>query len=465
MKKTASRKATPTRAARPKKEATSPPEPAASEVRTEAIPVSEPSPAREAVGERSYLVPYDENLLELVRTHWQFGDWESLAQLKRDTLQHHPDRAKLALLAAAGHMQQGDMLAARQFTQIALDWGCNKQLICRILISGVHNSLGRTAAIAGRKDKALNHFEKAVDIGTPGNDVRLLTQARINEQLIQLDAPPLVLRSLLDVSATQHRTFRGTAKSLSNLKLRAHFHGILADLHHALTPKFYLEIGVGRGQSLALARCRAIGVDPVPQERIPLRELTQLVTATSDDFFAFMVKEHLAHPPDLVLLDGMPLVDYTLRDFKALEPWTSPQTLVLVPGIYPPTGEQATRCRKGIDWYGDIWKFSGILQRFRPDLRLLSLDVEPAGLLLITGLNPSNKILEEKLKEIAPAIAQDDPPSKEILQRFGAAPVGGEQYMSFLQGITPLIPDNDEASHVERKCGFTPTIEKNFYAI
>ena len=31
------------------------------------------------------LVPYDENLLERSRTQWQFGDWESLAKLERDT--------------------------------------------------------------------------------------------------------------------------------------------------------------------------------------------------------------------------------------------------------------------------------------------------------------------------------------------------------------------------------------------
>lgn len=47
-------------------------------------------------------VPYDEPLLERARTRWQFGDWNSLGQLDRNTLQHHPNRTKLALLAAAG---------------------------------------------------------------------------------------------------------------------------------------------------------------------------------------------------------------------------------------------------------------------------------------------------------------------------------------------------------------------------
>lgn len=137
----------------------------------------------------SRLVPYDENLLERSRTQWQFGDWQSLAQLQRETLQHHPDRAKLALLAAAGHQQLANMSAARQFTRLAQDWGCNKKLLSQILIAGVHNTLGRAAAIGGRQQQALQHFENSVKIATPGGDLRLLVQARTREELAQLGLP------------------------------------------------------------------------------------------------------------------------------------------------------------------------------------------------------------------------------------------------------------------------------------
>jgi tetratricopeptide (TPR) repeat protein len=128
-------------------------------------------------------VPYDENLLERARTQWQFGDWESLAKLERDTLQHHPDRAKLALLAAAGRLQIGNHSEAKQFIRLAQDWGVSKKLISHILISGVHNSLGRAAAISNQPQRALQHFENAIAIGTPGSDAKLLTQARIGKQL------------------------------------------------------------------------------------------------------------------------------------------------------------------------------------------------------------------------------------------------------------------------------------------
>src|SRR5450830_812554 len=134
----------------------------------------------------SHLVPYDENLLERSRTQWQFRDWASLAALPRDTLQHHPDRAKLALLAAAGHSAQGNVTEARQYTRLAIDWGCSKKLVSQILIAGVHNTLGRVAAVSGQEQRALQHFQASLQVGAPNSDVRLLSQARVSQQLSQL---------------------------------------------------------------------------------------------------------------------------------------------------------------------------------------------------------------------------------------------------------------------------------------
>lgn len=132
------------------------------------------------------IVAYDENLLERARTQWQFGDWQSLAQLNRDILQHHPDRAKLALLAAAGRLQTDKAADAKQFIRLAQDWGISKKLIIQILIAGVHNSLGRAAAIGNQEHRALQHFEKAIVIGHPEADVHLLLKARTRQQIDQL---------------------------------------------------------------------------------------------------------------------------------------------------------------------------------------------------------------------------------------------------------------------------------------
>lgn len=132
----------------------------------------------ETMGSAQIVMPYDENLLERARTQWQFGDWQSLTKLNRDTLQHHPDRAKLALLAAAGRLQTGQDAEAKAFIRLAQDWGVSKKLISQILIAGVHNSIGRAATICNQQQRALKHFEIAIEIGSPSSDTRLLTQAR-----------------------------------------------------------------------------------------------------------------------------------------------------------------------------------------------------------------------------------------------------------------------------------------------
>lgn len=143
-------------------------------------------------------VPYDENLLEKARTQWQFGDWESLAKLERDQLQHHPDRAKLALLAGTGRMQIGHSHAARHYFRLAEDWGCSRKLISRVLISGVHNSLGRVASLSGQTQRAQLHFEDAIRIGMPQGEIRLITLARIQHQSsFDLKSPT--------ISADQHK--------------------------------------------------------------------------------------------------------------------------------------------------------------------------------------------------------------------------------------------------------------------
>jgi len=132
------------------------------------------------------LASHDGGLLERARTQWQFGDWQSLAQINRDTLEHHPDCAKLALLAAAGRLQTGDDRGARQFVRLAQDWGVNRGLLCRILAAGVHNNLGCVAAITAQNQRMYEHFKSAITLGMPGGDSRLLTQARVSEQLRQI---------------------------------------------------------------------------------------------------------------------------------------------------------------------------------------------------------------------------------------------------------------------------------------
>lgn len=146
------------------------------------------------VSSKQCLMPYDENLLERSRTQWQFGDWASLAAITRDTLQHHPDRAKLALLVASGHQALGNACEAGRHSRLAIDWGCSKRLVSRILISGVHNTLGRAATAGGQDQKAAQHFETAISVVLPQTDIRLLALARTIRETAKLGMMPQAVR-------------------------------------------------------------------------------------------------------------------------------------------------------------------------------------------------------------------------------------------------------------------------------
>ncbi|MGY6275596.1 FkbM family methyltransferase [Methylomonas sp. MgM2] len=127
---------------------------------------------------------YDENLLDQVRTQWLFGDWDKLTQLKRETIEKHPERAKLAIFVAVGYQQLDDIKRTKEFVQLALEWGGNKRLVSRMLIGGVYNTLGKAAAILQNEAASLKHFAEAVS-GISG-DKRLSCQARSVHEITRL---------------------------------------------------------------------------------------------------------------------------------------------------------------------------------------------------------------------------------------------------------------------------------------
>lgn len=143
-------------------------------------------------------IPHDPYLLERARTQWQFGDWHALTQLAQQPLEHHPDRAMLVLLAAAGFMQLGDMAQARDHLRQSEAWGQKARLIRQVMISGMHNSLGRASVLAGQPERAQRHFEGAIATGMPGSDITLLGRARTGMQQEQLgisEAPQPLLEN------------------------------------------------------------------------------------------------------------------------------------------------------------------------------------------------------------------------------------------------------------------------------
>ena len=170
----------------------------------------------------------------------------------------------------------------------------------------------------------------------------------------------------------------------------------LVRAHHLLQPRFYTEIGVEYGNSLRLADCSALGIDPAPQLTAPLDPRHKISLTTSDDFFMMTDAASQLQPIDLSYIDGMHQIEFALKDFMHMERFCHAGSVVIVDDIYPAHALQGERIRQSRYWTGDVWKIIKIFEIHRPDLILLPLDTSPTGSLLVLGLDPENKTLWEK---------------------------------------------------------------------
>lgn len=128
----------------------------------------------------------DTAVLARARQHWQQGDWASLAAWPVAALRQHPERARLALMVAAAQLQLGAGAAARPLIRMAQEWGCDRRLLSQVLVAGLHNTLGRAAALNDDPGRALIHFAAAVTTAAPGSAVHAAIQTRARVQLDQL---------------------------------------------------------------------------------------------------------------------------------------------------------------------------------------------------------------------------------------------------------------------------------------
>lgn len=136
----------------------------------------------------------DDNLLEQVREQWRCGDWEVLVALSAEEINRHPQRARLAIMVASAHLAQGRRGQTLLYARLARQWGCDERLLGRVLAAGVHNTLGRVAAVDGRHDEqARLHFERAVAPGVARQALQRVAGRRAQAQLEQLGLSGRVL--------------------------------------------------------------------------------------------------------------------------------------------------------------------------------------------------------------------------------------------------------------------------------
>lgn len=200
----------------------------------------------------------------------------------------------------------------------------------------------------------------------------------------------------------------------------------LAAFHERFAPRTYLEIGVHKGNSLALSRCRSIGVDPELDVPGTVAARVSLVRARSDEYFAALEQAGETPfgdlPVDLAYIDGMHHFEDALADFIGVERYARPTSVVAIDDVLPRNVEEAARERHTVAWTGDVFRLAEALRSRRPDLALILVDTEPTGTLLVGNLDPTNRTLEAAFDDITRSYVEPDPQSvpTAVLEREGA---------------------------------------------
>ena len=197
-----------------------------------------------------------------------------------------------------------------------------------------------------------------------------------------------------------HRENPTAMNFFSRKTAHADYYELLPRIHSFLKPRTYVEIGIRQGHSLRLAKTAAsVGIDPAPALEHKPRRGTRIFQMTSDEFFARhnLAEELGRQTVDLAFVDGMHLFEFALRDFANLEKFCHRDSTILVHDCYPVDRASAARERTTQSWSGDVWKLIVCLKKYRPDLRLCTVDVPPTGLGIIRRLDPRSTTLTSRL--------------------------------------------------------------------
>ena len=229
---------------------------------------------------------------------------------------------------------------------------------------------------------------------------------------------------------------------------------VLERVHTWLAPRSYLEIGLSTGQSMRLASCAAIGIDPDPHPTQPFGPNHTVVTHTSDDVFAFTDIAQRAGPFDLAFIDGMHLAEFVVMDFMNTERHCHAASVILIDDPCPAHPLQAERTRVTQFWTGDVWKIIPILHRLRPDLLTLVIDTDPTATLMVIGADPHNNVLWDNFDLVVDQ-AINDPATVDdaIVQRTGAIHPGDPLLRKVLTMLAHARTADDPAAavaHVRR---------------
>lgn len=185
----------------------------------------------------------------------------------------------------------------------------------------------------------------------------------------------------------------------------------LSSVHELVQPETYLEVGLRNGNSLALAKCPSVGIDPAYSITAEIQTEVSLFRTTSDEYFAR--PDPLAategQPFDLAFIDGLHLFEFALRDFINTERYSRTASVIVFDDVLPRSVDEAARERHTGAWTGDVYPIIDVLARYRPDVSTILVGTQPTGLLLVVGLDPTSTVLSDKYDEIMAEYRHNDP--------------------------------------------------------
>lgn len=319
---------------------------------------------------------FAEPMLARARTHWLFGDWRALASLDTSLLVCHPERIGVALLVASAHAQLGNQADARRLIFSALDWGCSRRLAAQVLLSGVHNTLGRVAALRRDDRRAVRHFEAAVDAIGTGDTV--MAHARAAREMTELGSPPppaLLPAAASTSSAAPHEHSASTYSGLHQLDRQLER---FLDYDNG----FFVELGASDGvrQSNTLYFERKRGWHGILIEPVMHRYMQCMAKRSNTNKFYCSACVSFSY--------AQPFVRMTYADLM-----TTPQELasdLTDPHAHAVSGERfLANGEHAIPFLAEARTLHSILvdAQAPEQMDLLSLDVEGAELEVLAGLD------------------------------------------------------------------------------
>ncbi|MEJ1991151.1 MAG: hypothetical protein P8X50_05355 [Maritimibacter sp.] len=184
------------------------------------------------------------------------------------------------------------------------------------------------------------------------------------------------------------------------------YYRFMRRLHKSHLFEWYMEVGCRNGRVFSNSRSKTIAVDPffrAERNIINNKPALHIFQQTSDDFFSSAFLKAAKVKLSFSFLDGMHLFEFLLRDFMNTEQASDQNGVIALHDCLPFGYEMTTRDLNNLPkgaWTGDVWKLIPILKAYRPDLKLTVLDAAPTGLVLISNLKPSSRVLATNYDEI-----------------------------------------------------------------